>query len=120
MARPTTACAQTARRKVRTRSLDLLAAFISSQARTRAATRSKGPKSSPPQGEGLRQLPTYRLLRGFGNLFGGAAGTQWQDPAVRRAAFELSVPCDRIGVFVSHSWRASRWSKYLALGHCDY
>ena len=48
-------------------------------------------------------------------MFGGTAGTQWEDPEVRRRALALSEPTDRIDVFVSHSWRAPRWLKYLAL-----
>ena len=65
--------------------------------------------------EGLRMVPTHQLLAVCAALFGGAAGTQWEDPETRRRAFGLSQPADRIDAFVSHSWRASRWIKYFAL-----
>ena len=66
--------------------------------------------------EGLRQIPADRLLAGAASIFGGTALSQWTDPEVRKKAFALSEPSPSgVGTFVSHSWRGSRWGKYLAL-----
>ena len=65
--------------------------------------------------DGMRQVPVRRLLEGGASLFDGAIGRQWEDVEIRRRAFALSQPADRIRTFLSHSWRASRWHKYLAL-----
>jgi len=65
--------------------------------------------------DGLRMVPAHKVLAGFGQLLGGPKGTQWKDAAIRREALKKSQSASSIGTFISHSWRGSRWLKFLAL-----
>ena len=55
----------------------------------------------------LRGLPVSRLLRRFGKLMNSNVGGQ--------NTFDMSKYVERIGYFVSHSWRTKGWLKTIAL-----
>ena len=62
--------------------------------------------------EALRGVPLSSLLANAGALFADASAAAREDPA---GTYALSRPVRRLSSFISHSWSASRYQKWLAL-----
>eukprot|EP00811_Abedinium_folium_P032172 NODE_5293_length_1787_cov_4.944578.p1 GENE.NODE_5293_length_1787_cov_4.944578~~NODE_5293_length_1787_cov_4.944578.p1 ORF type:complete len:560 (+),score=27.01 NODE_5293_length_1787_cov_4.944578:105-1784(+) len=65
------------------------------------------PEAAQLDPELLRACSTTDVMRNFGAILANSAGT--------KETYALSVPVERIGVFLSHNWSMPRWQKFLML-----
>lgn len=69
--------------------------------------RSRTRRLSVSKNELIRSVPIHRILRRAAETFGSSEG--------RPEDYKLSAATTDIPFFLSHSWRASRWSKFFTL-----